>query len=1084
MAGRLFALLVGIDRYPAEVGPLNGCVNDVDLLHDHLRHHATDPAALAIECLKDSDATRDNLVQAFRKHLGQVRAGDVALFHYSGHGARWAAAAAFKEFYPDGKDEGLVCVDSRAPGGFDLADKELAVLLDEVAARGAHLAVSLDCCHSGSGTRSADAFRGLRARATHEVFQERPLESYLDGHYARLRQRGRPLHIPTGRHILLAACDRTQQARETPDNYGVFTATLVEVLEKSGGNLSYAEVFVRCRAAVHRRADDQLPQFESYGHFNAWSGFLGRAVTRAASRYSVAYDDGEWRVDCGAIHGMPTDPERKAELTLYPEDGNVAPAGTAGTLQVGAQRTVLQLNFAADLHARFRAELTSLPVEPLWLWVPPGEPHHASVQRALVADAAVGMALTDVAEAARYAVVLQDSRLLLTRKDDPQPIQRVEFEPAKPDAAMPALLSVLEQVAQWERGLILANPATELDSATIDFVCIEPAPEGAGAEPVSHVGPEVTLESRKRGSGDSARWDDIWAKLKARNRSGQTLHFLLAYYSPDFGVQVLRNDPVPSGDDWVTLFGDGETDYFWVDEEENESIDRFKLIVSTGRVDAFLLEQVDLERGATRGASRTLGAARRIGRKVKGEHWLTRDLRVRTVRRLNELGNADWVSANGRITVTGHPRVTASISLGAPPAAGRGAGAGLPFEPAFARAGLRLLNFGNTRDAADSMLELTNIEHADRLRQQPLELVLNVPLAADEGILPFVFDGQHVMLAGQPARDEQGRTHVTIDYLHELPSERRSLGGALKLYFFKTYLRVGHVNRLCWVDYRADGSFERQSGGVAERVAAARRVLLLVHGIIGDTEGMAAGIRACGLDRRFDLVLCYDYENLSTPIAETARQLAADLRAVGLGPQDQQHLTLLVHSMGGLVSRCFIERDGGSTMVDHLVMCGTPNQGSPFGKVDDARKFVTMLTGLAANASPALLPFTAPLLFLLNRSTHVTPTLQQMDPSSDFIRGLNASPDPGVPYTVLAGNVDAYDESSDPMFAKLLAKMGRSTLFDLLFGQRPNDIAVAVDSVLGGAAARPSVSRFPVPCHHLNYFSSRAGQAALASVAW
>ena len=44
-----------------------------------------------------------------------------------------------------------------------------------------------------------------------------------------------------------------------------------------------------------------------------------------------------------------------------------------------------------------------------------------------------------MAEAARYAVVLQGSMPLLTRKDDPQPILKVVFNPAEPDAAMPAL---------------------------------------------------------------------------------------------------------------------------------------------------------------------------------------------------------------------------------------------------------------------------------------------------------------------------------------------------------------------------------------------------------------------------------------------------------------------------------------------------------------------------------------------------------------------------------------------------------------------------------------------------------------------
>ena len=157
-------------------------------------------------------------------------------------------------------------------------------------------------------------------------------------------------------------------------------------------------------------------------------------------------------------------------------------------------------------------------------------------------------------------------------------------------------------------------------------------------------------------------------------------------------------------------------------------------------------------------------------------------------------------------------------------------------------------------------------------------------------------------------------------------------------------LKRSDVNQLRWIDFKADGSIEHRTDNVASKVAAARRVLLLVHGIIGDTSGMAAGVRACGLDSQFDLVLAYDYENLATPIGETARLLKAQLEAVGLSDADDRHLTLLVHSMGGLVSRWFIEREGGHRLVDHLVMCGTPNNGSPLGRIEDARKILGVLT--------------------------------------------------------------------------------------------------------------------------------------------
>jgi len=223
MATRVYALLVGINDYPSEVGKLAGCLNDVDHFHAYLSGNF-DKANLAVEVLKGSDATRKNIIRQFRAHLGKAKEGDVALFQYCGHGARWASATAFREFYPDGKDEGLVCIDSRRPEGYDLADKELAILISEVAKNNPHVAVILDCCHSGSATRGADAFRGLKPRVTHEVATQRPLESYLDGYYARLQQNKVPLSIPTGKHILLAACERTQLAQESADRSGVFTS--------------------------------------------------------------------------------------------------------------------------------------------------------------------------------------------------------------------------------------------------------------------------------------------------------------------------------------------------------------------------------------------------------------------------------------------------------------------------------------------------------------------------------------------------------------------------------------------------------------------------------------------------------------------------------------------------------------------------------------------------------------------------------------------------------------------------------------------------------------------------------------------
>jgi pimeloyl-ACP methyl ester carboxylesterase len=248
---------------------------------------------------------------------------------------------------------------------------------------------------------------------------------------------------------------------------------------------------------------------------------------------------------------------------------------------------------------------------------------------------------------------------------------------------------------------------------------------------------------------------------------------------------------------------------------------------------------------------------------------------------------------------------------------------------------------------------------------------------------------------------------------------------------------------------------------------------------------MAKNADGRSVDQNFDLLLTYDYENLNTPISKTAVMLKQQLADAGLHAGDDKRLTLLVHSMGGLVARWFIEREGGNRIVDHLVMFGTPNRGSPFGKVDMARRLSNLLTTLAINTFPALAPFGAALLSVLVRSQKVTPTLQQMDPDSDFLRSLNASDDPAVPYTIVAGDIRDYHEESGKLIPKLITKVGGGVLFDTLFQNAGHDIAVADESIRGVDDSRtPCPQKKGVTCHHLNYFASDAGLRALASVEW
>src|SRR5262245_50624968 len=118
MPGTVYALLVGINDYPAPVNPLRGCVNDVKrmltFLQQHTQHGEFTLAPLLLtsgdqENTAEITPTRQAVINGFRTHLRQACHNDVALFYYSGHGSQAPSPPEFWHLEPDRLDETLVC---------------------------------------------------------------------------------------------------------------------------------------------------------------------------------------------------------------------------------------------------------------------------------------------------------------------------------------------------------------------------------------------------------------------------------------------------------------------------------------------------------------------------------------------------------------------------------------------------------------------------------------------------------------------------------------------------------------------------------------------------------------------------------------------------------------------------------------------------------------------------------------------------------------------------------------------------------------------------------------------------------------
>ncbi|SFK30501.1 lipase family alpha/beta hydrolase [Geodermatophilus ruber] len=107
---------------------------------------------------------------------------------------------------------------------------------------------------------------------------------------------------------------------------------------------------------------------------------------------------------------------------------------------------------------------------------------------------------------------------------------------------------------------------------------------------------------------------------------------------------------------------------------------------------------------------------------------------------------------------------------------------------------------------------------------------------------------------------------------------------------------------------------------------AARVPVVLVHGFI-DNHSIFAVMRR-GLRRRgFAHVCSWNYSPLLGDVARGARDLGAHLeRICEQTGHDRVHV--VGHSLGGLIARYHLQRQGGDRWMESLVTLGTPHQGT------------------------------------------------------------------------------------------------------------------------------------------------------------
>ena len=1139
MACNIYTFLVGIDNYPSPITPLQGCVNDIDAFEQYLHGRVRGNGDYVLQPphrLINEQATRQALIDGFRTYLGQAKSDDVALFYYSGHGSQAPSPPEFWVIEPDRYNETLVCWDSRLDGQWDLADKELAGLIAEVSQKDPHIIVILDCCHSGTGTRSS--LKNLSTRHAPADIRQRPFDTFWQPDTTATRGAyppSTPWKTLQGRHILLAACRENEEAREFFDGNlcrGAFSHFLVETLKQVGSSLTYRDLFNRTYARVCSQVAAQSPQLEATHASDLDQPFLGGAITPAKRYHTVSYDPNYgWIIDSGAVHGLAVANHDYAQITIYPFDvssdtlGNTKLAiAQADIITVHPQLSQLRVtqgsHHLADTQAVFKALLSSVPIPATTVSLV-GDTEGIQLVRQALKTASPN---DQPSPYVREVIEPEPTQLKLLVRNGAYSIQRygeavLLIEPLRGYTANQAMTIVrkLEHIARWMTVADLVNPGTSrISPDALQIEIYQPCND----EPVTQSQIHLTYAW----DANKQKWQQPSFRIKLTNQSDLTLFCALYDLTETFEISsLLEGNTVrlaPGEEVWVAqgqpIYGNVPKS-LW-QEGVIEFHDILKAIACTADFDATLLEQDELSHPLRRSfeTSRSKqGTLNHLMQQVMTrklsitpetndivyDDWMTNQITFTVIRPqpANPINTEQTIDLGQGVMLNPHPSLQGEAHLTTMAATTRELTS--PTLPPIFYADpqvIQTLELRGRRDLASELnvLELKDLTNTDSVTpSNPLTLMIPTILQSHEYILPVAFDGEFFLPLGKGQR-VGNKTEILIERLPQTKSNTRSLGSSIRIFFQKIVAQKLGLEfpypLLAAVDFSAENglNYDTDRLSLTQRVAKAQTILLYIHGILGDVQHVmisAHQIKVIKVNEQlsslidlYDLVLVFDYETLNTPIGDLAKQLGNKLKGIGLNPNHGKTLHIVAHSLGGLVARSFIEQQAGYQIVQHLFMLGTPNAGSPWSTIQDWAT-AALTIGLNSLSSVAL-PVKA-LGSLMAAIELVDITLDQMKPESDFLKSLASSSDPGIPYTIIIGNaslISLTDNTTRNKIIQLLDRIGRAAV-EFPFLSQSNDLMATVYSMKALPPDRsPSPKYIEVACHHLNYLTDVIGLQALS----
>ncbi|KAG2006041.1 hypothetical protein CC2G_002392 [Coprinopsis cinerea AmutBmut pab1-1] len=329
---RIFALIIGIDEYlDPKIRRLRGAVADADSFAEYLTTRLDVPTE-RIRNLRNGQATRNAIKHELisLKINDKIKKDDPILIFFAGHGNDAPAPPEWSNWGSN--------VQSLTPhdygqrdyeGGIvqGLPDRTLGTILKELAnAKGNNITVILDCCHSGSGTRSIDPSVRCAPTAAHLIPAD--LDSDVIPITRGVTELPKFRHQGLQSHVLLAACLPEELAHELQtQGRGAFTYALLNALYLLDSvDTTYADLM---RRLTH--LPRQNPQCEG----NSNRMLFSNIVRSMKGCYIAKLEKDKLVIEAGIINGVTSatvfdlwlkiDDVFGTPLTTLPEKGLCKP---------------------------------------------------------------------------------------------------------------------------------------------------------------------------------------------------------------------------------------------------------------------------------------------------------------------------------------------------------------------------------------------------------------------------------------------------------------------------------------------------------------------------------------------------------------------------------------------------------------------------------------------------------------------------------------------------------------------------------------------------------------------------------------